>query len=151
MDIKEEIINLRTGEALVSFADESGAPTVADKALILPPHSSFATLTDEEYRALVNSSLLYTKYKEPIDRESAYEVLLKRIEKEKWEAEKEKSEAERQKELEAQRKELERAQKSGRSQKTYIDKGIDSMLGTITRTIGREIARGFLGSMIKRR
>ena len=151
MDIKEEIINLRTGEALVSFADESGAPTVADKALILPPHSSFATLTDEEYRSLVNSSLLYTKYKEPIDRESAYEVLLKRIEREKWEAEKEKSEAERQKELEAQRKELERAQKSGRSQKTYIDKGIDSMLGTITRTIGREIARGFLGSMIKRR
>ena len=151
MDIKEEIINLRTGEALVSFADESGAPTVADKALILPPHSSFATLTDEEYRTLVNSSLLYTKYKEPIDRESAYEVLLKRIEKEKREAEKEKSEAERQKELEAQRKELERAQKSGRSQKSYIDKGIDSMLGTITRTIGREIARGFLGSMIKRR
>lgn len=151
MDIKEEIINLRTGEALVSFADESGAPTVADKALILPPHSSFATLTDEEYRSLVNSSLLYTKYKEPIDRESAYEILLKRIEREKWEAEKEKSEAERQKELEAQRKELERAQKSGRSQKTYIDKGIDSMLGTITRTIGREIARGFLGSMIKRR
>ncbi|MBS5889842.1 MAG: DUF853 family protein [Negativicoccus succinicivorans] len=151
MDIKEEIINLRTGEALVSFADESGAPTVADKALILPPHSSFATLTDEEYRTLVNSSLLYTKYKEPIDRESAYEVLLKRIEREKWEAEKEKSEAERQKELEAQKKELERAQKSGRSQKTYIDKGIDSMLGTITRTIGREIARGFLGSMIKRR
>ena len=67
------------------------------------------------------------------------------------ESEKEKSEAERQKELEAQRKELERAQKSGHSQKTYIDKGIDSMLGTITRTIGREIARGFLGSMIKRR
>ncbi len=151
MDIKEEIKNLRTGEALVSFADESGAPTVADKALILPPHSSFATLTDEEYRTLVNSSTLYTKYKDPIDRESAYEVLLERIEKEKLEAEKEKLEAERQKELEAQRKELERAKKSSRSQKTYIDKGIDSMLGTITRTIGREIARGLLGSIKKRR
>ena len=151
MDIKEEIINLRTGEALVSFADESGAPTVADKALILPPHSSFATLTDGEYRALVDSSPLYTKYKEPIDRESAYEILLKRIEREKLEAEKEKSEAERQKELEVQRKELEKAQKSSRSKKTYVDKGIDSMLGTITRTIGREIARGLLGSMTKRR
>ncbi len=144
MDIKEEIINLRTGEALVSFADESGAPTVADKALILPPHSSFATLTDGEYRALVDSSPLYTRYKEPIDRESAYEILLARIEKEALEAE-------RQKELEAQRKELERAQKSSRNQKTYIDKGIDSMLGTITRTIGREIARGLLGSMKKGR
>lgn len=151
MDIKEEIINLRTGEALVSFADESGAPTIADKALILPPHSSFATLTDEEYKALVDSSQLYTKYKQAIDRESAYEILLERIEKEKVKAEKEKIDAERQKELEAQKKELEKAQKSTRRQKTYVDKGIDSMLGTITRTIGREIARGFLGSMIKRR
>ena len=151
MDIKEEIINLRTGEALVSFADESGAPTVADKALILPPHSSFSTLTDEEYRVLVNSSPLYTKYKEAIDRESAYEILLERIEREKLKAEKEKSEAERQKELDAQKKEFEKAQKSNRSQKTYFDKGIDSMLGTITRTIGREIARGLLGSIKKRR
>lgn len=151
MNIKEEIINLRTGEALVSFADESGAPTVADKALILPPHSSFATLTDEEYKHLVDSSQLYTKYKDPIDRESAYEILLERIEKEKSEAEKEKIDAERQKELESQKKELEKAQKSSRTQKTYIDKGIDSMLGTITRTIGREIARGILGSMKKRR
>lgn len=151
MNIKEEIINLRTGEALVSFADESGAPTVADKALILPPHSSFSTLTDEEYRVLVNSSPLYTKYKEAIDRQSAYEILLERIEREKFEAEKEKSETERQKELDAQKKEFEKAQKSNRSQKTYFDKGIDSMLGTITRTIGREIARGLLGSIKKRR
>lgn len=151
MDIKEEIINLRTGEALVSFADENGAPTVADKALILPPHSSFATLTDEEYRVLVNSSPLYTKYKDPIDRESAYEILLERIEREKLKAEKEKIDAERQKEIEAQKKELEKAQKSSRTQKTYFDKGIDSMLGTITRTIGREIARGLLGSIKKRR
>ena len=151
MDIKEEIINLRTGEALVSFADESGAPTVADKALILPPHSSFSTLTDEEYRVLVNSSPLYTKYKEAIDRQSAYEILLERIEREKFEAEKEKIDAERQKELDAQKKEFEKAQKSNRSQKTYFDKGIDSMLGTITRTIGREIARGLLGSIKKRR
>ncbi|MDU2294042.1 MAG: helicase HerA-like domain-containing protein [Peptococcus niger] len=150
MDIKEEIIGLRTGEAMVSFADESGAPTVADKALILPPHSSFSTLTDEAYGALIESSPLYAKYREAIDRESAYEVLLERIEREKSEAEQEKLEAERQKELEAQRKESERAQKSRRSQKTAIDKGIDSMLGTISRTIGREIARGLLGSMKKR-
>lgn len=143
MDIKEEIIGLRTGEAMVSFADESGAPTVADKALILPPHSSFVTLSDEAYGALVASSPLYAKYREAIDRESAYEVLLEQIEREK-------SEAERQKELEAQRKESERAQKSRRSQKTAIDKGIDSMLGTISRSIGREIARGLLGSMKKR-
>lgn len=151
MDLKEEIINLRTGEAIVSFADESGAPTLADKALILPPHSSFATLNDSEYRNLVESSNLYSKYKNSVDRESAYEVLIKRIENEKIAEEREKLEEEKRKEMEKREKELEKERKSSRKQKSYIDKGIDSMLGTITRSIGREIARGILGSMKKRR
>lgn len=151
MDLKEEIINLRTGEAIVSFADESGAPTLADKALILPPHSSFATLNDSEYRNLVESSNLYSKYKNSVDRESAYEVLIKRIENEKIQEEREKLEEEKRKEMENREKELEKERKSSRKQKSYIDKGIDSMLGTITRSIGREIARGILGSMKKRR
>ena len=151
MNLKEEIINLRTGEAIVSFADESGAPSLADKALILPPHSSFVTLKDAEYRNLVESSNLYLKYKDMVDRESAYEVLLKRIEREKIQEEREKQEEERLKEIERREKELEKERKSSRKQKSYIDKGIDSMLGTITRSIGREIARGLLGSMKKRR
>ena len=151
MNLKEEIINLRTGEAIVSFADESGAPSLADKALILPPHSSFVTLKDAEYRNLVESSNLYLKYKDMVDRESAYEVLLKRIEIEKIQEEREKQEEERLKEIERREKELEKERKSSRKQKSYIDKGIDSMLGTITRSIGREIARGLLGSMKKKR
>ena len=151
MNLKEEIINLRTGEAIVSFANESGAPTVADRALILPPHSSFVTLSDAEYRNLVESSNLYSKYKNMVDRESAYEVLLKRIEREKIQEEREKLEEERLKEIERREKELEKERKSSRKQKSYIHKGIDSMLGTITRSIGREIARGLLGSMKKRR
>lgn len=151
MNLKEEIINLRTGEAIVSFADESGAPTVADRALILPPHSSFVTLNDTEYRNLVEASNLYLKYKDPIDRESAYEVLLKRIENEKIQEERDKLEEERLKEIERREKELEKERKSSRKQKSYIDKGIDSMLGTITRSIGREIARGLLGSIKKKR
>lgn len=149
MDLKEEIINLRTGEAIVSFADESGAPTLADKALILPPHSSFATLNDSEYKNLVESSNLYSKYQNSVDRESAYEVLIKRIENEKISEEREKLEEEKRKEMEKREKELEKERKSSRKQKSYIDKGIDSMLGTITRSIGREIARGILGSMKK--
>lgn len=151
MDLKEEIINLRTGEAIVSFADESGAPTLADKALILPPHSSFVTLNDAEYKNLVESSNLYSKYKDMVDRESAYEVLIKRIENEKIAEGREKLEEEKRKEMEKREKELEKERKSSRKQKSYIDKGIDSMLGTITRSIGREIARGILGSMKKRR
>lgn len=144
LDIKEEIINLRTGEAIVSFADESGAPTLADKAIILPPHSSFETLSDLEYKNLMEASSLYSKYKNSVDRESAYEVLSARIEREKIAKEKEK-------ELLKREKELAKEKKSSRNQKSYIDKGIDSMLGTITRSIGREIARGILGSIKNKR
>lgn len=144
LDIKEEIINLRTGEAIVSFADESGAPTLADKAIILPPHSSFETLSDLEYKNLMEASSLYSKYKNSVDRESAYEVLSARIEREKIAKEKEE-------ELLKREKELAKEKKSSRNQKSYIDKGIDSMLGTITRSIGREIARGILGSIKNKR
>lgn len=144
IDLKEEIINLRTGEAIVSFPDETGAPSFADRALILPPHSSFSNLNDMELKSIVESSSLYSKYKNSIDRESAYEVLKDRIEREKIDKA-------REEEYELRRKELEKERKSSRKQKSYIDKGIDSMLGTITRSIGREIARGLLGSMKKRR
>lgn len=144
LDIKEEIINLRTGEAIVSFADESGAPTLADKAIILPPHSSFETLSDLEYKNLMEASSLYSKYKNSVDKESAYEVLSARIEREKIAKEKEE-------ELLKREKELAKEKKSSRNQKSYIDKGIDSMLGTITRSIGREIARGILGSIKNKR
>lgn len=144
IDLKEEIINLRTGEAIVSFPDETGAPSFTDRALILPPHSSFSNLNDMELKSIVESSSLYSKYKNSIDRESAYEVLKDRIEREKIDKA-------REEEYELRRKELEKERKSSRKQKSYIDKGIDSMLGTITRSIGREIARGLLGSMKKRR
>ena len=144
IDLKEEIINLRTGEAIVSFPDETGAPSFADRALILPPHSSFSNLNDMELKSIVESSSLYSKYKNSIDRESAYEVLKDRIEREKIDKA-------REEEYELRRKEIEKERKSSRKQKSYIDKGIDSMLVTITRSIGREIARGILGSMKKRK
>lgn len=143
-DLKEEIINLRTGEAIVSFADESGAPTVADKSMILAPHSSFDSLSDLEYKNLVETSDLYNKYKDLYDRESAYEVLKERFEREKIAKEREEELAKREKELEKERKQH-------ANKKSYVDKGIDSMLGTITRSIGREIARGILGSIKKKR
>ena len=97
-----------------------------------------------ELRSIVESSSLYSKYKNSIDRESAYEVLKDKIEREKIDKA-------REEEYELRKKELEKETKSSRKQKSYIDKGIDSMLGTITRSIGREIARGILGSMKKRR
>lgn len=145
IDIREELINLKTGEAIVSFIDEDGSPTIAEKSLIMPPNSSFNALTDGDYENLVKGSNLYGKYKESIDRESAYEVLTEKIARDKELKEREEELAKREKEISKS------STKSSRRQKSYIDKGIDSMLGTITRTIGREIARGLLGSIKKKR
>ena len=115
IDLKEEIINLRTGEAIVSFPDETGAPSFADRALILPPHSSFSNLNDMELRSIVESSSIYSKYKNSIDRESAYEVLKDRIEREKIDKA-------REEEYELRRKELEKERLTIKSQEVKLKK-----------------------------
>lgn len=152
-DIKDELISLRTGEAIVSFADESGAPTMADKSIIMPPRSSFSSLSEDEYTSLIENSKLYTKYKDPIDRESAYEILTAKIEKDKgneegdfdsWRSKKNASKG-------STDKESSQKKTSSRKKKSNLDKGIDSMLSTFSRSIGREIARGILGSLKKKR
>lgn len=153
LDIKDELISLKTGEAIVSFADESGAPTIADKSLIMPPHSSFDTLSEKEYEDLIKSSKLFSKYKDAVDRESAYEVLTQKI-KEDVEVSKDGSDFDSWRGKESSKndeKPKKEKKTSTRKKKSNLDKGIDSMLGTISRSIGREIARGILGSLKKRR
>ncbi|MDU5273965.1 MAG: helicase HerA-like domain-containing protein, partial [Finegoldia magna] len=77
MNVKDEIINLRTGEALISFLDEKGAPSITKKGLVLPPHSSFTPLSQSDVDYIVKNSDLHQKYSQSIDRESAYEILQK--------------------------------------------------------------------------
>ena len=72
----EAIMELETGEALVSFLDEKGAPSVVQRAKILFPLSQIGAITPEQRGAIIYGSPLRTKYDTPIDRESAFEVLL---------------------------------------------------------------------------
>lgn len=144
LDIKETILNLRTGEALVSILEESGNPSMAQKTLISPPHSSFQALTDSQVQAEIQKNPLYNKYIKVVDRESAYEIL-------------EKSIALRQRELELEKREEEfakedkRARGTGRSRSNdLVGKSVNSFLGSISRAIGRELARNLLGSLKRR-
>ena len=77
-DTAEAIKNLGTGEAVVSFLQEDGTPGMAQIAYILPPQSSLGTITDEERARNIQNSLLYSKYAEAVDPDSAYEFLLRR-------------------------------------------------------------------------
>ena len=73
---EEAIMNLETGEALVSFLDEKGAPGMVQRAKILFPLSQIGAITPEVRATLIKDSLIYGKYDTPVDRESAFEVLM---------------------------------------------------------------------------
>ena len=77
----EAIMNLETGEALVSFLDEKGAPSVVERAKILFPLSQIGAVTEGQRLDIIKQSRIYGKYDTPIDRESAFEVLVAEAEK----------------------------------------------------------------------
>ena len=72
----EAIMNLETGEALVSFLDEKGAPNMVERAKILLPLSQIGAVTEGQRLDIIKQSRIYGKYDTPIDRESAFEVLM---------------------------------------------------------------------------
>jgi len=72
----EAIMNLETGEALVSFLDEKGAPSMVERAKILFPLSQIGAVTEGQRLDIIKQSRIYGKYDTPIDRESAFEVLM---------------------------------------------------------------------------
>lgn len=77
-DTYDVLTNLGTGEALISVLDESGIPSVVKKSKILPPQSQMGAIEDSEREQQINSSFLYSKYKDAFDRDSAYEFLQRR-------------------------------------------------------------------------
>lgn len=81
-DTEEAITLLKTGEALVSFLDEHGAPGIVEKATILPPQSYMNAITPELRQSIIESSDIRGLYEETIDRESAYEILAGNLQRE---------------------------------------------------------------------
>lgn len=72
----EAIMELGTGEALVSFLDENGSPTMVERAKILFPLSQIGAVTEGQRGQIINQSRIYGKYDKVVDRESAFEVLV---------------------------------------------------------------------------
>ena len=140
-DTEREILELGTGEALVSFLDEKGAPSIVQKAKILFPLSQIGAITVEQRSVINSSSRISGKYESAIDRESAFEQIVKKRE----EAEKK---AAQEATLEAERKEEERKQKesSKKSKKSSTGNSIlTTVIGTavtyFAKTIATQLAR----------
>ncbi|GJE42226.1 helicase HerA-like domain-containing protein [Methylobacterium soli] len=77
-DVAKAITELAVGEALVSFLEAKGTPSVVERALIAPPQGRVGPLTPAERAAIIAQSPLRGKYDEAVDNESAYEMLAKR-------------------------------------------------------------------------
>ena len=155
----DTLLELGTGEALVSFLDEKGTPAIVERAKILFPLSQIGAITEDQRAELIKRSRLYGRYDHPIDRESAYEIIVaatqeaekqkaaieaeetaerQRIEEAKQAAAKAKEEArlakEAEKEAARQQKEAEKAQKEAqkKSKNSIASKVLKSVITAVT-------------------
>ena len=144
---EREILELGTGEALVSFLDEKGAPSIVERAKILFPMSQIGAITEEQRATLISSSRIADKYDEAVDRESAFEKILKQREAEEQKAAEAKAEAEAEKEREREEKEQAKAAKKSSGMKKSI---IGSIIGTaatyFAKTMAQQLAKKITGS-----
>ncbi|MEM9841489.1 MAG: helicase HerA-like domain-containing protein [Pseudomonadota bacterium] len=146
-DAQEVITDLGVGEALVSTLDEKGAPGIVQRTLIRPPSSRLGPATEEERRAEMKNSPVLGLYDEPIDRESAYEILLKREEDAARAAEELAREEDRAKRELEEKKAREKKSRSRRSTRmTSTERAINTATNTIARRVTDYVLRGILGS-----
>ena len=174
----ESITNLETGEALVWFLDAKGAPAVVERAKILFPLSQIGAVTEGQRLDIIKQSRIYGKYDTPIDRESAFEVLMAEADRQLAEQEQQQAEIEiPQPEAKAEKKKPGIMGKVGKAILTAITSTLAAILGTYvsdkvtgkktksrtsgtgrvvknatsaaTRTITKELTRDILGNLIK--
>ena len=140
-DFKTEdaILELETGEALVSFLDEKGAPSVVERAKILFPLSQIGAITEGQRLDIMNANRdINNKYKEAEDRESVFEVFSREAEAEAQAAE----EA-------AASKEAEKEEKAKKKEKGFWDKVwksvVTALTGTLATILGKTVSDAVTG------
>lgn len=133
-DTETLLTELGIGEALVTVLNEKGAPTPLAHTLLCAPRSRMDILSPDEQDAIVKSSRIYSEYNEEIDRESAYEILNKKI----------KGETEEEDHPESKEKENE---KKDEKTSTIADTISAVANNSTVRTVVREVTRGLLGAL----
>jgi DNA helicase HerA-like ATPase len=137
LDVEQVVTELATGEALVSALDPKGAPQNVARTLIAPPESRIGPLTAAERTQRIGRSPFQGKYEQVVDRESAYEKLKARAEQAPAAAKP------------AAHTEHEVAAKPGRARQTSTDALFTSAARAIGSSLGRQLVRGILGSLLK--
>ena len=148
LDTETVITELGVGEALVSTLDAKGRPQMVARTLIRPPASRLGPATDSEREAVMKESPVVGKYDEPIDRESAYEILEKREDEAAEVAAKaEKAEADAEKKAAAEKAKSRKKSSSGRksTRMTNTERATSSAIRYAAREVTRIVLRGILG------
>ncbi|MBO1220070.1 helicase HerA-like domain-containing protein [Mammaliicoccus sciuri] len=135
-DTAQVIGELKTGEALISFLNDEGQPNVVERAFIRPPESKIGVIDESVKKDLIENASLNETYKETFDRESAYEMLQNKIEKQLEEEQKTKESQSTKKETTSKKKE----------KPSQFQKETSKFLSTVGRQIGREIVRNIFGT-----
>ena len=131
---EDELTALGIGEAFVSVLNEKGIPTPLARVLLRAPYSRMDVISDDEFKKIMQQSQLKLKYNETIDRESAYEILNKKLEA----AAKEEAI-----DTDTAKKEAQRKAKEEPSMIEELSK--NTMVRQVGRTLVRELTRGLLG------
>jgi DNA helicase HerA-like ATPase len=132
----EVLTKLGIGEALITGLNEKGIPTPLAATLLRAPITRMDVLTKSEIKSVISSSDLVPVYNEDIDRESAYEILTKKIEKAQSK--------ENQEKLKEDEKKVHKV--SSRKELSVMEKiSKNTMVRQLGRTILREVTRGLLG------
>ena len=134
-DTETAITELQTGEALVSFLDEKGAPNPVERAFILPPEGQVGPISPEERTRLIQSSLLYGIYEKDIDRISAFEIISEKMKA----TDLQKQQLEQQKQREIEQRERDKALREEEKRKRLEAK--DDVFGGLLKTVGRTVGR----------
>ncbi len=146
IDTETTITQLGVGEALISTLDPKGTPTMVDWCLLAPPHSQIGPIAAEEKTKLMDHSPIKGRYDTPLDRESAYELL---IEREAQLAEKrQEAAAELEREKAAAKAEKSANKSPGRKRQSAGEAFVKSIARSFGSQIGRSLVRGILGSLI---
>lgn len=140
-DTKTVLTSLGIGEALVSALDEKGRPTPLAATMLRAPMSRMDILSQKEINALNDRSDLVEKYSEVVDRDSAYELLQKKIEKANETEAKEKAQSER--------KKTSRPSSSSRSKGSTQSAGSKALIKVLTSATVIRGVLGILGKMLK--
>lgn len=146
LNVEEVITQLAVGEALVSFLDEKGIPEMVEQAKMLPPQAQIGPITPDERAGIMRRSLVAGVYDKTMDRESAFEILQKKIDQETAaeQAAIAKKEAEKQAETD-EKERLKREKEEAREEK---QKG-GGLFGDLTKYIGQSVTRQIGGNIAR--